>query len=129
MNPILSALAPVVVAALPVIAAWVANEAKKYLAVRTYAANVAVLATRAKAVAADLQRRVDDVKNPDTPGKWSSDAGAAVRADAILRVRRLEPLAVKSVLAALDGDEAKLDDLIGTHVEEAVRALRPSRDA
>ncbi len=91
---------------------------------RTIASPVETIARRSKAVAADLQRLVDDAKNPERPGDWSPELAADTRAAAVRRVRRLEPLACRVVLDALDGDAAALDELIGTHVEEAVRALR-----
>lgn len=112
------------IAALPLVAAWVAATARRLLAQRLYASNVETIARRSKAVAADLQRLVDDAKNPERPGDWSPELAADTRAAAVRRVRRLEPLACRVVLDALDGDAEALDELIGTHVEEAVRALR-----
>ena len=67
-------------------------------------------------------------KNPSRPGEWSAELAADTRRTAVARVRRLEPLACRVVLDALDGDSTALDELIGTHVEEAVRALRSARD-
>lgn len=112
------------IAALPLVAAWVGTLVRRLLAQRLYASNVETIARRSKAVAADLQRLVDDAKNPERPGDWSPELAADTRAAAVRRVRRLEPLACRVVLDALDGDAAALDELIGTHVEEAVRALR-----
>lgn len=115
---------------LPIVAAWVGATARRLFAQRLYAANVETIARRARAVAADLQRLVDDAKNPERPGEWSPELAAETRGAAVRRVRRLEPLACRVVLDALDGDATALDDLIGTHVEEAVRAIRaPARPA
>ena len=112
------------IAALPLVAAWVGALVRRLLAQRLYAANVETIARRARAVASDLQRLVDDAKDASKPGDWSPELAADTRAAAVRRVRRLEPLACRVVLDALDGDAAALDELIGTHVEEAVRALR-----
>jgi len=112
------------IAAAPVVAAWLIAAARRYLAQRTYASHVETIRVRARAVAADLQREVDSAKDPARPGEWSQELAAETRAAAVRRVRRLEPLACRVVLDALDADAAALDDLIGTHVEEAVRALR-----
>lgn len=111
-------------AAAPALIAWVGTAARRYLAQRTYASHVETIRVRARAVAADLQRTVDDAKHPERAGEWTPALAVTVRADAVSRVRRLEPLACRVVLDALDGDVMALDDLIGTHVEEAVRAMR-----
>lgn len=112
------------VASLPLFGAWVATQLRRYLAQRLYAAHVLSIQVRARAVAADLQREVDAAKDPTRPGAWTQELAAETRAAAVRRVRRLEPLACRVVLDALDGDDAALNDLIGTHVEEGVRALR-----
>lgn len=116
-------------AALPLVAAWVGALVRRLLAQRLYAANVETIARRARAVAADLQRLVDDAKNPERPGEWSPVVAENVRAEAVRRVRALEPLACQVVAEALGGDRLALDDLIGTHVEEAVRAMRAASPA
>lgn len=118
------ALVTALVAALPIVVAWLGATARRYLATRIYAQQVETIARRARAVVADQQRDVDALKNPDAPGAWDRTAAAAVRAEAVRRVRALEPLACQNVLAALDNDSAALDALIGTHVEEAVREIR-----
>ncbi len=113
-----------IIAALPLVLAWVGATARRYFATRTYAQQVETIARRARAVVADQQRDVDALKDPAAPGAWDRTTAAAVRAEAVRRVRAMEPLACATVLAALDGDSAALDALIGTHVEEAVRAMR-----
>ena len=113
-----------IIAALPLVLAWVGATARRYFATRTYAQQVETIARRARAVVADQQRDVDALKDPAAPGAWDRTTAAAVRAEAVRRVRAMEPLACATVLDALDGDTARLDALIGTHVEEAVRAMR-----
>ena len=109
---------------LPLLGAWLAVMIRKLISHRLYASSVGSLRVRARAVSADAQRVVDAAKAPGEPGEWSKDVAAGVRADAVRRVKRLEPLACKVVLEALDGDTSALDELIGTHVEEAVREMR-----
>lgn len=126
-DQILAALVPLLLTTLTASAAWVARAANRYLARRTYALDTAALRDTARAVAADLQVTVDDAKDPDRPGSWNPTLAAAVRLDAIRRVRALSPLAARTVLTTLDGDVSALDALIGAYVEDAVRALRPAR--
>lgn len=123
-DALVQTLAALLTTALPAIGLWIGMQVKHYVAARAYTLQVEVIARRARAVAADIQRDVDGLKNPGRPGVWDAATAAAVRADAVARVRSLEPLACKTVLDALDGDTARLDALIGTHVEEAVRAMR-----
>ena len=124
---LITALAPLLLTLLTAACAWVARAAARYLARRTYALDCAALRDTARAVAADLQVAVDDAKAPDKPGTWSPELAAAVRLDAIRRVRALSPLAVRTVLTALDGDANAFDALLGAYVEDAVRALRSPR--
>lgn len=111
-------------ATLPLVGAWLAVQLRRYLAQRLYAAHVASIQVRARAVAADLEREVEQAKDPARPGAWTAELAAETRAAAVRRVKRLEPLACRVILDALDGDTGALDDLVGTHVEEGVRALR-----
>ena len=97
---------------------------RRLLAQRLYVAQTRVLERRARAVVAETQGSVDALKDPARPGVWSEMMAARVRAEAINRVRALEPLACQTVLDALDGDAQKLDGLIGTYVEESVRTMR-----
>lgn len=117
-------LIAIAVTSLPLIGAYVAALVRRLIAQRLYAAHVEMIRVCARAVVADLQREVDDAKTVGRPGDWSRELAAEVRAAAVRRVRRLEPLACRVVLDALGADGAALDDLIGTHVEEAVRAMR-----
>lgn len=117
---ILTALGPTLLILLGVLG----REVKRYIARRSYREDVEIIARRAAAVAADLQRDVDEAKSPESPGTWDSSVAARIRQQAIRKVRALEPLACESVLAALRGDSASLDELIATHVEEAVRSMR-----
>lgn len=103
---------------------WFALTARRLLAQRLYVAQTRVLERRARAVTAESQGSVDALKDPARPGEWTPVMAARVRAEAINRVRALEPLACQTVLEALDGDDAKLSALIGTYVEESVRAMR-----
>ena len=103
---------------------WFALTARRLLAQRFYVAQVTVLERRARAVAAESQGSVDALKDPARPGEWTPVMAARVRAEAINRVRALEPLACQTVLEALDGDAQKLDALIGTYIEETVRTMR-----
>lgn len=112
------------VAAGPLLLAWIGAMVRRYIAQRLYVAQTRVLERRARAVVAETQGSVDDLKNPARPGVWSEMMAARVRAEAINRVRALEPLACQTVLEALDGDAQKLDGLIGTYVEESVRDIR-----
>lgn len=112
------------VAAGPLLLAWIGAMVRRLLAQRLYVAQTRVLERRARAVVAETQGSVDDLKNPARPGVWSEMMAARVRAEAINRVRALEPLACQTVLEALDGDDAKLSALIGTYVEESVRTMR-----
>ncbi len=114
----------IAVAAGPLLLAWIGAMVRRYIAQRLYVAQTRVLERRARAVVAETQGSVDDLKNPARPGVWSEMMAARVRAEAINRVRALEPLACQTVLEALDGDAQKLDGLIGTYVEESVRDLR-----
>lgn len=117
-------LVPILATLLTAAAAWIARAAARYLARRTYALDTAALRDTARAVVADLQVGVDDAKSPDKPGTWSPELGATVRLEAVRRVRALSPLAVRTVLTALDGDANALDALIGAYVEDAVRTVR-----
>jgi hypothetical protein len=112
------------VAAGPLLLAWIGAMVRRLLAQRLYVAQTRVLERRARAVVAETQGSVDALKNPARPGVWSPAMAASVRAEAIRRVRALEPLACQTVLEALDGDDAKLSALIGTYVEESVRTMR-----
>lgn len=123
------AITSAAVAALPLVVAWVGAAARRLLAQRLYASHVQTIALRARAVASDLQRTVDDAKHPERPGEWTPALAENVRAEAVRRVRALEPLACQVVAEALGGDRLALDDLIGTHVEEAVRAMRAASPA
>lgn len=114
------------IAALPLLAAYIASLLRRLVAQRLYASHVDMIRVRSLAVAADLKRNVDAAKDPTKPGGWTDEMAATVRAMAVIRVRRLEPLACKVILEALSGDQTALDDLIGTHVEEAVCQLRTS---
>jgi len=112
------------VAAGPLLLAWIGAMVRRLLAQRLYVAQTRVLERRARAVVAETQGSVDALKDPTKPGVWSEMMAARVRAEAINRVRALEPLACQTVLEALDGDDAKLSALIGTYVEESVRTMR-----
>jgi len=112
------------VAAGPLLLAWIGAMVRRYIAQRLYVAQTRVLERRARAVVAESQGSVDALKDPTKPGVWSEMMAARVRAEAINRVRALEPLACQTVLEALDGDAQKLDGLIGTYVEESVRTMR-----
>ena len=117
-------LTSLAVTAVPLLLAWIGAIARRLLAQRLYVAQTRVLERRARAVTAESQGSVDDLKDPARPGEWSTVMAARTRAEAINRVRALEPLACQTVLEALDGDAQKLDGLIGTYVEESVRAMR-----
>lgn len=117
------------IAAMPLVVAWIGAAVRGLLAQRLYASHVETIARRARAVASDLQRTVDDAKHPERPGEWTPALAENVRAEAVRRVRALEPLACQVVAEALGGDRLALDDLIGTHVEEAVRAMRAASPA
>lgn len=112
------------IAAGPLLLAWIGALVRRYIAQRLYVAQTRVLERRARAVVAESQGSVDALKDPSKPGEWSQVMAARVRAEAINRVRALEPLACQTVLEALDGDDAKLSALIGTYVEESVRSMR-----
>ncbi len=112
------------VAAGPLLLAWIGAMVRRLLAQRLYVAQTRVIERRARAVVAESQVAVDALKDPAKPGEWSTLMAARVRAEAINRVRALEPLACQTVLEALDGDDAKLSALIGTYVEESVRTMR-----
>lgn len=112
------------VAAGPLLLAWIGAMVRRLLAQRLYVAQTRVIERRARAVVAESQVAVDALKDPAKPGEWSTLMAARVRAEAIARVRALEPLACQTVLEALDGDDAKLSALIGTYVEESVRTMR-----
>lgn len=117
------------VTSLPLLAAYVAALVRRLVAQRLYAAHVEQIRVRARAVVADEQRDVDTLKDPARPGAWGDVEAVRARSAAVARVRRLEPLACRVVLDALDGDRAALDDLVGTHVEEAVREMRRASTA
>lgn len=107
--------------------AWFTVTARRLLAQRFYVAQSGVLERRTRAVVAETQGDVDTLKDPTKPGVWSPAMAASVRAEAVRRVRALEPLACETVLNALGADasaDAKLNTLIGTYVEEAVRSMR-----
>lgn len=107
--------------------AWFTVTARRLLAQRFYVAQSAVIERRTRAVVAETQGDVDTLKDPTKPGVWTAAMAASVRAEAIRRVRALEPLACQTVLNALGADaeaDAKLNTLIGTYVEEAVRSMR-----
>ena len=117
-------LTSLAVTAVPILLAWIGALVRRLLAQRLYVAQTRVIERRARAVTAESQGSVDALKDPARPGEWSAVMAARVRAEAIARVRALEPLACQTVLEALDGDDAKLSALIGTYVEESVRAMR-----
>lgn len=124
MSPLAQQMLTALAGLLPLVVAWLARRASQLLARKTYAADVDTIGRRARAVVASLQREVDNLKHAERPGTWDSTEAARVRTEAVACVRRLEPLACRSILAALDGDEAALNELVSGHVEESVRSLR-----
>lgn len=120
---LLSALVPVLAALLTALAGWVGREATRYLSRRTYALDREALRATASSVVADLAASVvGAAKGSDA---WTPERQAEVRAEAIARVKALEPIAVGNI--ARGTDAARVDALIGTLVEQAVAAAKAPR--
>lgn len=123
INTLVAIITPILLS----LGTWLAHSVSRYYARKTYSQNVEIIRVRARAVAADLQRAVDDLKDDSKPGTWGDDVAADVKERAIRKVAALEPLAYQSILQALDGNLNSANELIGGHVEEAVRSVRQAR--
>jgi hypothetical protein len=125
INTLVAIITPILIS----LGTWLAHSVSRYYARKTYSQNVEILRVRSRAVAADLQRAVDDLKDDSKPGTWGDDVAADVKDRAIRKIAALEPLAYQSILQALDGNSVSANELIGGHVEESVRAIRQSHIA
>lgn len=119
-----AALSPLVLIVLAAVAARLAALGAKHIRDKRFAAAVELAAYGAAGVVADLaQHVVDALKDPSKPGTWDQVAANAVRETAITRVRSLYPGAVQVLTSALQST-TKVDELLGTLVERAVRDLK-----
>lgn len=115
-DAVLTALLPILSTALLALAAWVGREARAWLAGRTYATHREALRVTAESVVADLAAHA--VEAAKGGAGWTAERQAEVRALAVMRMKALEPLAVAALSPVLGA--ARLDDLVGTLVEQAV---------
>ena len=122
-DAVLATVLPVLSAALLALVGWVGHEVRALIVGRTYAAHRDALRVTAEAVVADLAAHVvEAAKGGDG---WTAERQAEVRTLAVMRTKALEPLAVAALSPVLGA--ARLDDLVGTLVEQAVaRAKRPT---
>jgi hypothetical protein len=124
MSTLQDAIQGVALSVLPVIGVWAASQAKRWMARREYVDSDAMIKTRVKSLVASKQRSVEQLMDPACPGVWDQTNQIRVKREVIEETRALEPLACMVVRDALDGDDRKLDMLIGAYVEQYVRELR-----
>lgn len=122
-DAILAAVVPVLSAALLGLVGWVGRELRAMIVARTYAGHREALRVTADAVVADLAAHA--VESAKGGAEWTPERQAEVRSLAVMRSKALEPLAVAALSPVLGA--ARLDDLVGTLVEQAVARAKVRR--
>lgn len=121
----LAILAPVVLAALPVLATWLSMQLSRHVR-DTRLATLLGTVTKlvATAVANAYQTSVKAMKDPAMPGEWTAETARAVKQQVLYDIKTTAP-SVISELQSL-GIE-RVEELLGSLVEQSVVTLNAAR--